>query len=257
MLKRELRRALHPPFETPLVVVFNGLLMTGAWFLLPTAAQDALFTIHGSWAFALVLSSWMYADVPATNVLGTGAAASLELLDDPRALRMLLATRNFVLWLFVTPICVVIAIVVGIQEANVMRTALVVVAIVVPPFGALGISAWLGVRFPYHPIALKERWDRGTHDRRHYLYRWVVLVLTPYGLVPYLSVLTLLPAYLLWAMTGHGLGQQVSDGWFAIGMLVTLAVSFGLWVLGLHGSTRIVRRHRDELGEFLADPSQG
>ena len=59
MLKRELRRALHPPFETPLVVVFNGLLMTGAWFLLPTAAQDALFTIHGSWAFALVLSSWM------------------------------------------------------------------------------------------------------------------------------------------------------------------------------------------------------
>src|SRR5262249_36338604 len=154
-------------------------------------AQDALFTIHGSWAFALVLSSWMYADVPATNVLGTGATASLEVLDDPRGLRMLLATRNFVLWLFVTPICVAIAIIVGIQEGDVTRTALVVVAIVVPPFGALGISAWLGVRFPYHPIALRERWERGKHARRHYVYRWITLVLLPYGLVPYLSVLTL------------------------------------------------------------------
>src|SRR3954454_9594795 len=116
MLRRELRRALRPPYETPLVVVFNGLLMTGAWFLLPTSAQDALFTIHGSWAFALVISSRMYADVPATNVLGSAARASLEALDDPRALKLLLAARNLVLWLFVTPICVTIPFVVGIQE---------------------------------------------------------------------------------------------------------------------------------------------
>ena len=94
LIRRELRRALHPPYETPIVVVVNGLLMTGAWLFLPTPAQDALFTIHSNFAFALVLSSWMYADVPATNVLGTGAQASLEVLDDPRGLRRL----PFALW---------------------------------------------------------------------------------------------------------------------------------------------------------------
>jgi hypothetical protein len=104
---------------------------------------------------------------------------------------------------------------------------------------------------------LRERWERGKRARRHYVYRWLTLVLTPYGLVPYLSALTLLPAYGLWAATGHGLGSKVSDGWFAVGMLVTIVVSLSLWVLGLRVSTRIARRRRDELRAFLVDPSQG
>lgn len=257
VIRRELRRALHPPYETPIVVVVNGLLMTGAWLFLPTGAQDALFTIHSNFAFALVLSSWMYADVPATNVLGTGAAASLEVLDDPRGMRRLLIARNIVLWMFVTPICVLVAIGIGIYEADWTRTSLVIVAIIVPPFGALGVSAWLGVWFPYHPIPLAERWHRRATSRFHMLYRWLALVLTPYVLVPTIAALTLVPAYVLWAMTGHGLGSRVSDGWFALGTLITCAVSLGLWFIGLRVSTRIVRRHRDTLAAYLADPSRG
>ena len=46
--------------------------------LLPPRWQDALFSLHGTFAFALVLASWMYADVPATNVLGVGANSLLK-----------------------------------------------------------------------------------------------------------------------------------------------------------------------------------
>ena len=257
MIRRELRRALHPPYETPLVVVFNGLLMTGAWFLLPTGAQDALFTIHGDFAFALVLSSWMYADVPATNVLGTGARASLEALDDPRVLRLLLVARNVVLWFFVTPVCVAVAIGIGIYEGDAMRTVLVIVAIAVPPFGALGIAAWLGIRYPYHPIPLRERWERSRTNRRGLLYRWSALVLLPYVIVPYLAAITLLPAYGLWAATGHGLSSRVSDGWFAAGLLITVAVSIGMWLFGLRVSIRMTRRRHDALQAYLSDPANG
>src|SRR3954471_9358353 len=35
LVRRELQRAFRPPFLEPTVVVVNGLLMTGAWFLLP------------------------------------------------------------------------------------------------------------------------------------------------------------------------------------------------------------------------------
>jgi hypothetical protein len=257
MLGREWRRATHPPYEAPLVILANGLLMTGAWFLLPTGAQDALFTIHSDFAFALVLSSWMYADVPATNVLGTGARASLEVLDDPPGLRRLLAVRNVVLWLFVTPICVLIAIGTGFYEGDAIRTALVVVAIIVPPFGALGLSAWLGVRFPYHPIPLRQRWAARHTSRVHMLYRWGALVTLPYVIVPTLAVITVLPAYFLWAATGHGLGAQVSNGWFAVGSLLTGTISIAMWFGGMYGSTRIARKHRDALAEYLADPSRG
>ena len=73
LVRLEFGRAFLSPYVAPSVVVTNGLLMTAAWFLLPTRWQDALFSLHGTFAFALVLASWMYADVPATNVLGLGA----------------------------------------------------------------------------------------------------------------------------------------------------------------------------------------
>ena len=81
--RTELRRAFSPPYEAPIVVVVNGLLMTGAWFLLPLPLQDMLFRVHGELAFPMVLVAWMFSDVPATNVLGSDAERSLAALDRP------------------------------------------------------------------------------------------------------------------------------------------------------------------------------
>ena len=137
LVRLEFRRALQSPYVAPSVVVTNGLLVTAAWFLLPTRWQDVLFSLHGTFAFALVLASWMYADVPATNVLGLGAERSLEALDDPVALGRLLNARDIVLWMLVTPICVLVALGIGIYETQWTRMIITMVTIVVPPFGAL------------------------------------------------------------------------------------------------------------------------
>ena len=256
LVRSEFRRAFQPPYVAPSVVVINGLLMTAAWFLLPTRWQDALFSLHGTFAFALVLASWMYADVPATNVLGLGAQRSLVALDDPAALGRLLNARDIVLWMLVTPICVLVALGIGISEAQWTRMVITVVTIVVPPFGALGVAAWLGVRFPYHPISLAERWQQ-RQSWQHMWARWLALVLLPYVLVPTLAVVALLPSYAFWTVTGRGQYAPLDDLRLAAGGVLALAVSLGMWRFGRRMSLRLVRRHAEYLKSYLADPSRG
>ena len=75
----EMAQAFSPPYQVPIVVAVNGLLMAGAWFLLP---RGWLFTLQSALAFPVVLSSWMYADVPATNVLAPDRIRVLAALGD-------------------------------------------------------------------------------------------------------------------------------------------------------------------------------
>jgi hypothetical protein len=256
VVRDELRRAFRAPFLEPSVVVVNGLLMSGAWFLLPVRWRDALFSLHGSFAFALILSSWMYADVPATNVLGIDARHAREVLDDPVGLDRLLNARMIVLWILVTPICVLVAIGIGIYESEWSRMTLTIIAIVIPPFGALGISACVGIRWPYHSIPLADRW-RHRRPFGHMWVRWAVLVLLPFVVVPSLTVLALVPAYAIWAAVGKGLDAPLSQTHFVAGGALTVAVSVAMWMFGRRLSHRLVRRHRVELGDYLADPTRG
>ena len=73
-LRTELRRTFRAPYEIPVVVAVNGALMSSAWFFLPPPLKDDVFSLHGSLVFAGVLASWMYSDVPATNVHGLAPA---------------------------------------------------------------------------------------------------------------------------------------------------------------------------------------
>ncbi len=57
--------------------------MSLAWFFLPRALKDDVFTLHGSLAFALVLAAWMYSDVPATNVLAPDRQRVMAAIDEP------------------------------------------------------------------------------------------------------------------------------------------------------------------------------
>jgi hypothetical protein len=257
LVRSELRIAFHKPFIAPTVVVVNGLLMTAAWFLLPTKWQDALFAVHGPFAFAVILASWMYADVPATNVLAVEPDAARYGLDHPRALRRLLDAQNIMLWLLVTPICVIVAVAIGIHQGDSWKTVVSVIAVVFPPFGALGIAALVGIWFPYHPIPLRERWRLRTTSRWHMLWRWVALVLVPYGVVPVVSVLTVVPAYLVWTAMGHGIQGGLNAGELIVGGLVVLATSILLWWIGRALSVRVARKHHDGLDAYLADPLRG
>jgi len=83
-----------------------------------------------------------------------------------------------VLWLLVVPLCAAIALSVGISEHRLLGTIFSVMWIVVVPLGALGVSPWLGILFPYHPMALRRRWAL-RRPWGHMVVRWLLLITAP------------------------------------------------------------------------------
>jgi hypothetical protein len=256
-VREEFGRALRPPYETLITVAANGALMSAAWFFLPEDLKDDVFTLHGSLAFALVLAAWMYSDVPATNVLGPDRRRIMAAIDDPVLFRRLLYAKNIALWTIITPVCAVIALFTGILGHNLLATFYTVIWIGVVPFGALGISAWVGILFPYHPMPLRFRWEHRRPLRRM-LWRWLTLAVTPYVLVPALSVVLMVPSLLLWGFTSvHGLSRKLPDNDVGLGVALACAVAVLCSSGGHRLGVRIAQRRRARLLAFLADPTRG
>ncbi len=256
-VRAEFRRAFHSPYETPIVVVVNGLLMTVLWFGLPVGLQDALFTLHGELAFPMVLASWMISDVPATNVVGPDRFRVASVLDDPQHLRRLLYAKNLVLWALVAPFCAAVAIGIGASSHRLSTCLLTALWIVIAPMGALGVSAWVGIRFPYHPRPLRWRWEN-RHRWRTVIVRWLTLALVPYALVPALTVVILSPSLLVWNLgNDHGLNGRLADGEFAAGLVVSAALSAAMFFGGHRVGLAMARRRAESLRAYLADPERG
>jgi hypothetical protein len=255
-VRQQLALTFRTPYETPITVAVNGALMSSAWFFLPTALRAKVFTLHGTLAFALVLAGWMYSDVPATNVLGPDAARVVAALDDPVMVRRLLYAKNIVLWLLVSPLCAVVAVVAGLVNHSLLATAYTIVAIGVVPFGVLAVSAWVGIVFPYHPMPLRFRWEHRRPWRRM-LIRWGALAVTPYVLVPILATLMLTPSLLLWGFTApHGLSQKLPDHDFGLGVALACVIAVGCAVGGQRLGARRMRKNRTKLTVFLSDPTR-
>jgi hypothetical protein len=252
-----LRRALRPPYETASVVVGNGLLMTACWTLLPPSAVSAVFRFHGPLAFAMVLATWMYSDVLATNLLGSDPTRSIAALGDPATLRRLSYAKNIVLWLLATPLCALAAIGIGIYQNRLVAAALTVLWIATVPLGAIGFASWVGVWFPYHTLPLRYRWARRRHWWRM-LARWILLVLTPSSVVPLLTLVLTLPSLLLWnAVTPKAQGSRISDAQFGWGLLLAAAIAAAAWLIGHRYGSRLANRRRQWLTAFLTDPDRG
>ena len=254
-VRTEFARAFHPPYEAPLVVLINGLLMAAAWFFLPRAA---VFRFTGALAFPVLLAGWMYADVPSTNVLAPDRRRVLVALgeDDHRDLRMLLYAKNLVLWLFVTPICMLIAIGIGAVEHKWVLTGVTLIVIALTPLGLLGLAAVLGTYFPYHPQPLRWRWERRDEWKRYWL-RWGTLVIAPYMYVPALAAVVALPEVVAWQTLSNKHLTTLTDLDLAIGGLIACAVSVALWFLGHRFVVRLAARRGDKLTSYLADPTRG
>lgn len=257
-MRLEFRRAWRAPFETPMAVAVNGLLLCGAWFVLPPSVTDWLFAFHGIYAFPVVLSSWMYADVPTTNVLAPDRERTGPALADPALLRRLLYAKNIVLWLLVAPVCAIVAIVLGLHEGKLEVAAVSTLMIALPPLGALGIAAWLGIFWPYHPRSLRWRLEhRRTFQRT--IVRWLTLVLAPYVIVPALTVLMAGPTLVAWYVTtDHGIRERLAAIHLAWGFLLTTVVSGTVWWAGHRVGVRwACGRRRAQLEAYLDDPDLG
>jgi hypothetical protein len=254
----ELSRAFHSPYEAPIVVVVNGALMCGAWFLLPSSWTDWLFVVHGINAFPILLSSWMFADVPATNVIAPDRARTGPALHEPLLLRRLLYAKNAVLWLLIAPFCSAVALGVGIADNDFITALLSIALIAVLPLGALGMAAWLGIRLPYHPRELDWRWEHRRQFRR-VIVRWLSLAVAPYGIVPVLTAVMMLPTLIGWSViSGLHIREDVTHRQLAAGTVVACAVAAASWWAGHRVGVRMAcGRRRAPLEAYLADPELG
>jgi len=254
-VRAEWAAVLRPPYHALATVSFNAAVMSAAWFLLPPHWHSALFSLHGSLAYALVLAAWMYADVPATNVLGPDRQRMMAALDDPVMLRRLLLAKNIVLWSLVTPLCTAIAVVTGVLTHHGLATFYSVVIIAVIPFGTLGISACVGIAYPYHPMPLRDRWGH----RRPWLRmggRWAVLVTLPYLLVPIISVTLMTPSLVVWGIAApRRLSARVPAHHLGAGIAVACLVATLCSIGGRRVGARMARDRRAALVAFLADPT--
>jgi len=252
--RTELLRAFHSPYETPIVVVINGVLMGVLWVWAPASG---LFSIHQIWAFPLILASWMYSDVPATNVFGSDAKRMIAAFDDLPAMRRMLYAKNLVLMTLVVPIASTIAVLVAVDLHRSVVAVWNVALVVLVPLGALGMSGWFGVYFPYHPIPLKQRWEHRS-PFWHMIVRWLTVAMVPYGLVPALSFLVIGPAVMVWKL-GGGVDPSTNgtDTVFALGLAVACGVALALWVFGHHFAIRLAVRRKDTLIAYLSDPGNG
>lgn len=100
----EFGRAFHDPYEAPICVGANIVLVALGWWLLPASITTWLFGYHGAHALPLTMLSWMIADVPATNVIGGDARRMSVALSDRSTLLTLLVAKAIVLWLLTAPL---------------------------------------------------------------------------------------------------------------------------------------------------------
>jgi hypothetical protein len=249
------RKAFRPPFEMPLALIANALLMAAAWFLLPARVHDWLFSLHGPLAFPVVMASWMLGDTPSTNAAGHDLTRALAVLDDARAFRIWLAARCIVLASLVGVPCAVIALVMGVEGQPAVKVVAACVVIALLPFGILPIASWLGLLLPYHPRPLSWRWQR----RRNWLglARWTLLLLAPFVIVPAVASVILSPAVLIARGVYGAPAQRLTNGQFVLIAATVCATAlfvggFGLWVAG-----RLRIRWHDRLARYLVNPAAG
>ena len=155
----EYRRVVRPPWEIPTVLVTNGALMVAAWFLLPPRAHEFMFSLNGPLAFPVILASWMLADTPATNVMGSNPALALSVLEDQAAYWRWLAARCIVIGSLIGVACAAGVMYVGVGHYPWSEIVWACALVALLPVGVLPVAAWLGIVFPYHPRSLRWRWQ--------------------------------------------------------------------------------------------------
>lgn len=249
------RRVFTPPYEIPAVLIINALLMTAAWFLLPPAAQNWLFAIHGPLAFPIVLAGWMLGDTPATNVVGVDPDVALAAIGDATPFRTWLAARSIVLGSLVGVPCAIVAVLMGFSGQPAIRVLAACLVIVVLPLGILPVAAWTGLLLPYRPRPLRWRWE--TRSDRRSLLRWGIVLVAPFVVVPIVAVVILGPSVLIAKGLLHAPKPPLSDTAFVLLASATVAIALLVGWLGLAVATRLARRRRHTLLGYFTDPARG
>jgi hypothetical protein len=252
----EVIRIFRRPFEVLICVYVNAVLTTVLYFFAPAAIYDLFFSVKGMLFFPAVLSGWMLADVPATNELAPDRERMLACIGDERQLILLLRAKHLVLWLLITPVALTAAAIAGANSQRWSTTILIMVFVVTVPFASLGASCFIGVYWPYHPIALKERWAQ-RHQFKQMILRWGILVTAPYVLVPAFGWLSFLPAGIVWEIFRPPAHSPMTGLSILITLIVSMPLAFFVWDRGTRRAAKVVVKRQGVLTAYLNDPSLG
>jgi hypothetical protein len=236
-------------------VLFNGLLTCAAWFLLSRADKASLFTLHGPMAFPIVLESWMFADVAATNVLGSDPVGALAAMSDPIRLRQFLDAKRIVLWLLIAPLCSTLALIIGFSRHSYLTAVLEAIGLLVIPAGVLTISTCAGALWPYHHRSL--RWRLAQRRNVRQTLRWLVLVVGPYSFVPAITTVMLLPAGLVLRLATHARAGHLRSGHLLAGTAVACVTALLIAVFAPATTAKLVEHRASRLSTYLSDPDLG
>jgi len=88
--------------------------------------------------------------------------------------------------------------------------------------------------------------------------RWLTLAVLPYGLVPVLAVVISLPTLVLWYFMSQSRGiTRITDGEFALGVLIGCVLAVTVWLWGIRRAVRLAVQRKEKLAAFLSDPARG
>ena len=250
----EYRRVVRPPWEIPTALVTNGALMVAAWFLLPARAHAFMFSLNGPLAFPVILASWMMADTPATNVMGSSPALALSVLKDQAAYWRWLAARCIVIGSLIGVACAAGVMYVGLGHYPWSEIVWACALVALLPVGVLPVAAWLGIVFPYHPRSLRWRWQHRRAWRSHL--RWVVLAFAPFFYVPLIGLAILSPGVQL-ARSIKLPGQRLTPAQFGISAAVVCASAVVAAAIGLWVARRLLAWRTTHLAAYLANTERG
>ena len=250
----EYRRVVQPPWEIPTVLVTNGALMVAAWFLLPPRAHDFMFSLNGPLAFPVILASWMLADTPATNVMGSNPELALAVLDDQAAYWRWLAARCIVIGSIIGVACAAGVMYVGLGHYPLSEIVWACALVALLPVGVLPVAAWLGILLPYHPRSFRWRWQHRRAWRSHL--RWAVLVFAPFFYVPLIGIAILSPGVEL-ARSLKLPGQRLTPVQFGISAAVVCATAVAATAIGLWVARRLLAWLTNHLAAYLASSEKG
>jgi hypothetical protein len=250
----EYRRVVRPPWEIPTALVTNGALMAAAWFLLPPRAHAFMFSLNGPLAFPVILASWMLADTPATNVMGSSPALALSVLEDQAAYWRWLAARCIVIGSLIGVACAAGVMYVGVGHYPWSEILWACALVAFLPIGVLPVAAWLGIVFPYHPRSLRWRWQHRRAWRSHL--RWVGLAFAPFFYVPLIGLAILSPGVQL-ARSIKLPGQRLTPAQFGISAAVVCATAVVAAAIGLWVARRLLAWRTTHLAAYLANTDKG
>ncbi len=242
-VRTELRETMRPPFEIYSIIAINVTLVLICWFLI----NPALIARHTGLIFLpAVLASWAFCDVPATNLYGADPKRFLPILDKPKDIRREFMAKNIVLWILISPACVLFSIILAPSQNDAIVSLAIIVAVSFLPFGYLGVSSLMAPLLPFHKMPWRQRLKR-----RDTWWRWIIACLSPYVLATPAAIITVIPAAIFFAIFGD---SQTS---YLIGAILMTPWALLLWQIMLRITFKVTKRRHQFLVEFLSDPSRG